>query len=379
MKNETPKQIKYSAVNTGDKFKAKGYYYLATAILNIGNKSPFCLLVTYKDLPHESHSAFAHQEYALFNPNLNYIQDGFIFRAGNRKAIQIIDCIPVYDAEILMDWRNNQGRYNWDKAIILPLDVIETLSSYAEFAQDSVKSGENVEVHGSVCGGVVEGQNVFIKMGVQGMHKGRILAEKNVVAKFIENAQVVAGEEVIVSEAILHSKVSAGKRIIVDGKRGMVIGGTITAGEEIRSKSLGTHMATNTEVEVGVNPMLREEHQALKRDLRKQELSLDQTQKALALLRSRDLNSLPPEKRDIMLKMTKAQFQLAGQVESMRSRMVEIELSLEEMRNGRVRVMDTVYPGVKIVLGNLVKFIREPEKFVSYYAEDGDIHKGSYK
>ena len=88
---------------------------------------------------------------------------------------------------------------------------------------------------------------------------------------------------------------------------------------------------------------------------------------------------MPPEKRDIMLKMTKAQFQLAGQVESMRARMVEIELSLEEMRNGRVRVMDTVYPGVKIVLGNLVKFIREPEKFVSFYAEDGDIHKGAYK
>ena len=136
MKNETPKPIKYGVVNTGDKFKAKGYYYLATAISNIGNKSPFCLLVTYKDLPHESHSAFAHQEYALFNPNLNYIQDGFIFRAGNRTAIQIIDCIPVYDAEILMDWCNSHGRYNWDKAIILPLDVIETISSYAKSAQD---------------------------------------------------------------------------------------------------------------------------------------------------------------------------------------------------------------------------------------------------
>ena len=136
MKNETPKPIKYSAVNTGDKFKAKGYYYLATAILNIGNKSPFCLLVTYKDLPHESHSAFAHQEYALLNPNLNYIQDGFIFTSGKRIAIQVIDCIPVYDAEVLIDWRNSQGRYNWENAIILPLDVIETLSSYAEFAQD---------------------------------------------------------------------------------------------------------------------------------------------------------------------------------------------------------------------------------------------------
>ena len=286
------------------------------------------------------------------------------FNYANRK----ISVLPII--EIKGDVDLSTGNVNFVGGVIVRGSVTEGFS---------VKAGENVEVHGSVCGGVVEGQNVFIKMGVQGMHKGRILAEKNVVAKFIENAQVVAGEEVIVSEAILHSKVSAGKRIIVDGKRGMVIGGTITAGEEIRSKSLGTHMATNTEVEVGVNPMLREEHQALKRDLRKQELSLDQTQKALALLRSRDLNSLPPEKRDIMLKMTKAQFQLAGQVESMRARMVEIELSLEEMRNGRVRVMDTVYPGVKIVLGNLVKFIREPEKFVSYYAEDGDIHKGSYK
>lgn len=136
MKNETPKPIKYSAVNTGDKFKAKGYYYLATAILNIGNKSPFCLLVKYKDLPHESHSAFAHQEYALFNPELNYIQDGFLFADGKMTAIQITDCIPVYDAEVLIDWRNSQGRYNWENAIILPLDVIETLSSYAEFAQD---------------------------------------------------------------------------------------------------------------------------------------------------------------------------------------------------------------------------------------------------
>ena len=286
------------------------------------------------------------------------------FNYANRK----ISVLPII--EIKGDVDLSTGNVNFVGGVIVRGSVAEGFS---------VKAGENVEVHGSVCGGVVEGQNVFIKMGVQGMHKGRVQAEKNVVAKFIENAQVVAGEEVIVSEAILHSKVSAGKRIIVDGKRGMVIGGTITAGEEIRSKSLGTHMATNTEVEVGVNPMLREEHQALKRDLRKQELSLDQTQKALALLRSRDLNSLPPEKRDIMLKMTKAQFQLTGQVESMRARMVEIELSLEEMRNGRVRVMDTVYPGVKIVLGNLVKFIREPEKFVSFYAEDGDIHKGAYK
>ena len=139
MKNETPKEIQYSRINDGNKFQAKAYYYLAKSISYIadkGKKSPICLLVVYRALPHESHSAFAHQEYALFNPNLNYIQDGFIFTSGKRIAIQVIDCIPVYDAEVLIDWRNNQGRYNWENAIILPLDVIETLSNYADDAQD---------------------------------------------------------------------------------------------------------------------------------------------------------------------------------------------------------------------------------------------------
>lgn len=36
-------------------------------------------------------------------------------------AIQITNCIAVYDAEMLMDWRNNDGRYKWEKAIVLPL------------------------------------------------------------------------------------------------------------------------------------------------------------------------------------------------------------------------------------------------------------------
>ena len=139
MKDENRKEIAYSRINDGNKYHAKAYYYLAKSISHIadkGNKLPFCLLVIYKTLPHESHSDFAHQEYALFNPELNYIQDGFLFSNYQRKAIQIIDCIPAYDAEVLIDWRNSDGHYNWDKAIILPLDVIDTISNYASFAQD---------------------------------------------------------------------------------------------------------------------------------------------------------------------------------------------------------------------------------------------------
>jgi len=242
----------------------------------------------------------------------------------------------------------------------------------------TIKAEGNVEVYGTVSGGTVEGRNVIIKMGIQGMHRGYIKAAENVVAKFIENATIYAGNDIVVSEVILHSKVSAGKRILVQGKRGLIAGGTVIAGEEIRVKIAGTQMSTSTELEVGVNPMLREEYQYIRKEMKKVEITLDQTQKALNILKSMNQSTMPPDKREMLLKLTKAQFHLVGQVETMRNRITEIELAFEEMKHGSIRIADVVYPGVKIVVGQLIKPIREVLKYVSFFVEDGEIKIGAF-
>lgn len=243
----------------------------------------------------------------------------------------------------------------------------------------TVKAGGDVEIGGNVSGGIIEGKNITVKMGIQGMHRGYIKASENVTAKFVENASIIAGSDVLVNDVVLHSNIKAGKKIIVEGRRGLIAGGTVMAGEEIRAKTAGTYMATITELEVGANPQLREEYQRLRKDIKKVEQNLDQTVKALNILKSMDQTKLPPEKKEMLLKMTKAQFHLVGQAESMRNRILEIELAFEEMRYGRIRVADAVYPGVKVVVGTLVKPIREQLKYVSFYVEDGEITIGSYK
>jgi uncharacterized protein (DUF342 family) len=243
----------------------------------------------------------------------------------------------------------------------------------------TVKADGNVEIAGSVCGGTVEGRNVVIRMGIQGMQRGYVKSRENLTTKFIENATVSAEGDVMVSDVILHSNVSAGKRVIVEGKRGFIAGGHVIAAEEIRAKTVGTHLAVATDLEVGVNPAIRAEYQDLRREVRKQEVSLDQAQKALNVLKGFNTSDLTPEKREMLLKLTKAQFQMAGQVETMRRRVAEIELLFEEMRYGRIRVAETVFPGVKIVIGTLVKPIRENLKYASFYSEDGEIRVGSYK
>lgn len=242
-----------------------------------------------------------------------------------------------------------------------------------------VKAEGNVEINGTVSGGTVEGKNVVIKMGIQGMHCGYIKAVENVVTKYMENAKVIAGQDILVSDVILHSQVSAGKRVVVEGKRGQIIGGTIMAGEEIRVQSVGTHMSTATNMEVGVNPMLREEYQQVRKEIKKLETTLDQAQKAVHILKSVDSQLLSPDKREMLLKTTKTQFQLAGQIDHLRTRLDEIELALEDMRYGHIKAANVIYPGVKITIGTLVKPIREPLKFVSLYAEDGEIKIGTFK
>ena len=125
--------------------------------------------------------------------------------------------------------------------------------------------------------------------------------------------------------------------------------------------------------------MLREAYQHIRRATKKLDINLEQAQKALNILRSMDQHTMPPDKREMLLKLTKAQFHLVGQVETMRTRMAVIEGEFEEMRAGRIKVADTIYPGVKVVVGTLVKPIRDILKFASLYAEDGEIKIGGFK
>jgi len=243
----------------------------------------------------------------------------------------------------------------------------------------SVKAEGDVEITGTVSGGTIEGNNVKIRMGIQGMQQGYIRAAVDLSTHFIENATVFAGRDIFVSDVILHSHVSAARKIVVNERRGLIIGGEVSAGEEIQAKIAGTSTASSTDLQVGVNPLQREEYAHLRKNLKIKQANLDQTQKALAILKSFDQAALPPEKREMSLRLTKTNFQLMGQVDTMQNRIREIEQSFMEMRNGRIRVSDTVHPGVKIVVGTLVKPIRETIRYVTFYSEDGEIKSGPYQ
>ncbi|MBC8016272.1 MAG: DUF342 domain-containing protein [Sporomusaceae bacterium] len=331
---------------------------------------------------------------ALGIPGIDVLGNAIVAKPGKDIAIPAGKNVQVVDGITLIASIAGQLLIANNKINVVPVieikEDVDVSTGNIEFIGDvivrgsvqpgfSVKADGNIEVYGTISGGTVEGKNIIIKMGIQGMYRGYIKAKENVIAKFIENATVHAGVDIIVSDVVLNSRMSAGKKIIVEGRRGLIVGGTIMAGEEIRAKVVGTQMATVTALEVGVNPVLREEYQQLRSEMKKAEISIEKTQQALRILRSMDQSTMPPDKREMLLKLTKAQFHLAGQGETMRNRMTVIQGEFEEMREGRIKVADVIYPGVKIVVGTLIKPIVEALKFSSLYAENGEIKIGSFK
>jgi uncharacterized protein len=244
----------------------------------------------------------------------------------------------------------------------------------------AIKASGDIEVCGTVSGATLEGTNILVRNGIQGMQRGHIRARGNVTAKFIENANVHAQEAVTVAEAILHSNVSGGKRVAVQGKRGVIVGGCVRAGEEIITRLVGSHFATPTTLEVGVNPELRDELSKARKEMKEVQQNLDQTQKAVQLLKNLELNgTITQEKKEMLLRVTKSYYNLMGQHELLKNRILEIEVQIDELRYGKIKVAETMHPGVKIVIGSAVLPVRDPIQYATLYEADGHVKVGLYK
>ncbi len=244
----------------------------------------------------------------------------------------------------------------------------------------SVKATGNVEIKGGVNGGVVEGYNVLIKGGVIGMGegKGKVIAEEDVQVTFVENGWIEAGGEIQVADVALHSDLRAGVRIVVEGKRGLVTGGYLAAGEEVRVKTLGNQALVASRVVVGVNPSLQKKYQEACREYSESKKKLHQLTQALNTLGKIDVSLLPPHRAEQIAQLTRSQFPLAGQVERSEKLIKELEEQIGHMKHGRILVSDRIFPGQKLVINSILKQVQTEEQHCSFQVEDDEVRVGPY-
>src|SRR5690554_3575593 len=241
-----------------------------------------------------------------------------------------------------------------------------------------IKASGNVEVWGHVFGATIEADgDVVIRKGFVGRNKAHIHARGSVQVKFIENGIVKADKDIIVSDAIMHSNISAGEMVQVTRNKGLLVGGMTRAGRLIEANIIGSHLATSTELEVGIDPELKNRLKEMEEEIQKSRLNLDKTLKAIDILEKlkKQQGELPEEKRLMLLRLQATATKLQEDIDKRKLEYDEEKSRLDETDKGRINIYKMIYPGVKIVIGRSTYNIYNTMNRTSFIEEEGEVRQ----
>lgn len=239
----------------------------------------------------------------------------------------------------------------------------------------SVRARGDIEVNGVAEGAYIEaGGQIVLKRGMQGMNKGILKAGSNIITKFLENAEVIAGGYVS-TESILHCRVSAKGDIIVGGRRGFVTGGEIRSGSMISVKTAGSQMGTATLLEVGIDPKVVEEFRELEKKLAAMLADKEKLAQTLAMFRKKLTMGvvITEERKEHLKQITQNNIMIETQIREAKKRYEDLRIEMENNSSGVIKVFDIVYPGTKMVISNVIHFVREETHHSKFVRDRADI------
>jgi len=248
----------------------------------------------------------------------------------------------------------------------------------------SIKAAGNIEVHGTVAKADLDAEgDIIIYQGINGKGEGHIHAGKSLWARFVENANITTGNMVFVSDGIINSYVDAYNRIICQGKRASIMGGRLRACEEINAKVIGNPTSgTETICEVGFDPKSKEEMDRLhgvKLDLEKQLEEVNRNILSLTNIK-KQRKSLPEDKEAFLLEQMDTKNTLMAQLQKTHEDIQNIQVFLASLKaRGRVSASAKVYPGVKIMVRDVMEEVRTEYKAVTFVLENGLIRMTKYE
>lgn len=289
-------------------------------------------------------------------------KDGLVALKGDK--VIVLDVLRVDNVD------NTIGNIRFDGSVMVRENV---LSGFKVIANG------DVQVNGVVEGGYIENTgDVIIKQGIQGYNRLTVQTKGNLSTKFIENSVIKADKD-ITAESIMHSQVSCKQNLTLVGKKGLIVGGICRAGKEIKAKTVGSLMSTNTILEVGIDPETKEKYIATVEQMKACQYDLDKIEKMVTFLeKMKKSNRLDKEKMLVYAKLLKTRESLMNKYDELKDIYLRLKDEVKDTSQGRIIVTDIVYPGVKLVIGNCSMVVRNEIRNSMFYVEDGEIRIAPY-
>ncbi|MFC4277902.1 DUF342 domain-containing protein [Achromobacter aloeverae] len=259
---------------------------------------------------------------------------------------------------------------------VVQVEAVDLSSGNIDFdgtlqVNGDITTGMQVKVTGDVVvSGTIEaaqidaGGNVVVKGGILGaaeggaamgsepvMRSAHVVAKGSVQARFIGNATISAGKDVIVGSEIRQSDVAAGDSVTVGGKgasQGSINGGQVRALRAVRAVTLGTMAGVKTFVQVGVNPHAEMQKLALERTRVRLTEEKDKLEQLLVFLRKH------PEKgaNGIGARALQTHAKLTRDLAAVATKEAELAAEKDATEGAVIEVSKKIYGGVDLQIGN---------------------------
>ncbi|WFS64237.1 FapA family protein [Pseudodesulfovibrio thermohalotolerans] len=231
----------------------------------------------------------------------------------------------------------------------------------------SVEAADDVRVNAQIEGAAVTARgNLDCRGGVKGGKEAILRATKDMRLAFCEYATLLAGGDILVKGALMHSDAYAGKRLAVGGR---LTGGSICAYKYIYvGGQLGGGMDTDTSLILGYQPTLLYADQRYNQRIKVLHEDIAFFEKALN--RGEEFRA----EYEPRLESARSELEL---LKDMKVELWDGIYATERLDDCRVLVPGVVRPGVEICIGSAYYRVDDFLEDVFFYYDNGEVKYGA--
>ncbi len=280
-----------------------------------------------------------------------------------------------------------EGKVEYDNYKLFVRDVYE-FKGDLDLIVGKIDFRGDVIVHGNVCTGTmirasksitVEGSveaatliadgDIVLKKGMQGGKKAKIVSGGSIYANFIEFTDVEAKENVE-ANIILNCRVNAGKDIVVSGKRGAIVGGSVYCVGTVSTTLLGNNVGIRTRAAVGAgedidkrNHLLRVKCDSTKESLAKTMIEIQTFKTNVSATESKEVREAK------MKQLERRKVRDERLLEHVEKELAKIKEMMDIAKEAKVTVSSTAYSNCLIRIDDQELELKSNENNVEFFRE----------
>lgn len=303
---------------------------------------------------------------------------GFRMSEDRKKYYSQLDGIIEMDSEGRVDIRN----------VYTVTGNVDTSTGNISFNGDvnimgSIESGFSVNATGNVVvdgscegGSIVAGKDIILHKGCQGQSVGSLHADGTITGQFFESVSITAGGDVVASY-LLNCDAKIEGKLLVEGRKGLILGGYIAAKQGIDCYGIGNITEIRTIVEVGIGKDDLADYQELAKDIKKIEEDIQTCEKALD--RFMQQQTKDEKTANLCERLTKAVYTNKKRRKELLAKRDKEMNVMAAQKAARIKVSGAVYPGTILYINSepfIVKDVKKNVQFVKHDSSQIDVVNG---